>query len=316
MRHIRFTLLFALAFTVSSLSQTQTPPPQTARQALIEMFVGKNPGDFEKHLPEMARQSLIRKGQSPEASMVQKIAMIARQFTAGRGVETFDVGQMLLVSEQNEGREKVEVTVEHDYLTGEQDEIELSIHVYHNGSLEFLPVIPRLTFSLTQEKDIWRLTEATLAARMPLTDPDYLKGLRQKEDESNENMASATLNTMIATEVRYASQHPERGYTCNPSDLFGKIDSASMAAQTPEGPTSEPLSQDSNGYHFSFSGCEGSPATKFRVIAVPAESDAGMRTFCSDESGLVKFQVGGKSGSCFIRGQILNRGLSNPIQPE
>ena len=44
------------------------PPPQSARQALIEMFMGKGSDDFAKHLPEAARQTLIRKGETPEGS--------------------------------------------------------------------------------------------------------------------------------------------------------------------------------------------------------------------------------------------------------
>jgi hypothetical protein len=201
MRNATIALLVALAVNISLQAQTQTPPPppQTARQALIEMFLGKNPDAFAKHLPKVASQALIRKGESPGTSLVQKISMIGRQLTAQGHAETFDVGPTLLVSEQDEGKEKVktEVIVERDNLMGENDEIEVSIHVYRDGEPEFLPVIPRLIFSMTQEKEIWRLTEATLAAHVPLTDPDYLKGVRKKEDEASENMASARVS-MIA----------------------------------------------------------------------------------------------------------------------
>ena len=106
---------------------------------------------------------------------------------------------------------------------GETDEIEVSIHVYRDGEPEFLPVVPRLIFSMTQEKEIWRLTEATLAAHVPLTDPDYLKGVRKKEDEADENMASARVSMIALAEAGDASQHPHRGFSCNLTELFGKV---------------------------------------------------------------------------------------------
>ena len=77
--------------------------------------------------------------------------------------------------------------VEHDSLLGEDDEIELSVHYYKDGQLQPLPVVPDLTFTLKQEKEIWRLTEVTAAAHVPLTDPDYLKGLRKQQNEANES---------------------------------------------------------------------------------------------------------------------------------
>ena len=44
-----------LAVSVVASAQTQpTPPPQTARQAVLEMLLGKSPNAFQKHLPENA----------------------------------------------------------------------------------------------------------------------------------------------------------------------------------------------------------------------------------------------------------------------
>ena len=52
-------IFFSRLSTISSLAQTQAPPPQTARQALIEMFLSKNPDAFTKHLPAVASKALI-----------------------------------------------------------------------------------------------------------------------------------------------------------------------------------------------------------------------------------------------------------------
>ena len=318
MRNVVLILLAALTASVSAHAQnqatTQIPPqpPQTARQALIEMFMGKSPDAFVKHLPTVANQALLRKGENAETSMVQKIAMISHQFAAQGHVETFDEGPMLLVSEQEEGKEKVktEVTVERDNLMGESDEMEVSIHIYRDGQPEFLPVIPRLIFTMTQEKEVWRLTEATLAAHVPLTDPDYLKGVRKKKDESDENMASGRVSMIAFTEKAYAAKHPDRGYTCKLSDLFSQQAATVPMDEQAAEYNSGLFDGDFAGYHVALSGCKGSPASKFQATAVPVDSDAGMKTFCADESGAVRFMVNGKGTACLSRGQVFIQGTA------
>lgn len=310
MRHICFVLLIAFATaSISSQAQTPTPPPpRTARQALIEMFMGKGPDAFTKHLPIAAKQALVRNDEGPETSIVQKISLIGRQLTAQGHVETFDVGQTLLVAEQDEGKQKVrtEVIVEHDTLMGESEEIELSIHVYHDGEPQFLPIVPSLTFSMTEEKEVWRLTEVTLAAHVPLTDPDYLKGMRKMQNDANENMASARVSMIASSEAGYASKHPDLGYSCSMTDLFGKSDAAGTD-EPPENYAPGFTGNDSSGYHFALSGCDGKPASKFQVTAVPTESDSGMKAYCADETGTVRFEAKGEGAACLSHVQVLNQ---------
>ena len=310
MSKIYCALFITLAGMASLLAQTpvQSPaPPQTARQALIEMFLGKSADAFERHLPEVARLTLIHKGETPETSMVQKIASIGRQVTMqGEHVETFDTGPTLLVTEEKSGAERTEVMLEHDSLMGEVDEIEVSIHVYRNGEPEFLPVIPSLTFSLKQEKEIWRLTEVTLSVHAPLTDPDYLKGLRKEQDESNEAMASGRVGTIASLEATYASRHPDQGYTCKLADLFKPEPSPDNSQESSPVYDASSANGEFAGYAIALTGCSGSPASKFQIIATPTDSDAGLKTFCTDQSGTIRFTVGGKNSSCLTRGQVLN----------
>jgi hypothetical protein len=71
MRHIWLISSLIVAGSISFSVKTSTPPePQSSRQALIEMFVGKDDNDFVKHLPEAAHQTLIRKGETLESSSV------------------------------------------------------------------------------------------------------------------------------------------------------------------------------------------------------------------------------------------------------
>jgi hypothetical protein len=298
----------ALSAQTPSAQPATPPPPQTARQALIEMFLGKGENDFQKHLPDAARQTLIHKGEDAETSTILKISTIGRELVAqGQHIDTFDEGSTLLVT--NDGHERIEVLVDRDSLMGENDEIELAINYYKDGQLQSLPVIPRLTFSFAQEKEIWKLTDVTAAAHVPLTDPDYLKGLRQQQDEANESAARARVMAMAGVEANYAASHPDRGYTCTLSDLFAHDPAAStIVGGNYYGP--EYGNEESGGYRFTISGCEGTPASKYRVTAVPMDSDSTLKIFCSDESEIVRFVTGAKSSTCFTRGQPVNTGAN------
>jgi hypothetical protein len=302
--------LYALAITLAGTSLTaqdrQTPSPQSARQALIEMFLGKGENDLAKHLTDITRKALIRKDESPESSIVLRIATIGRSMAAqGRLVETFDTGPNILVTEQP-GHERVEVAVEHDSLMGDQDEIELSIHAYKDGQEENLPVIPRLIFTMKQEKDVWQLTEITVAGHIPLTDPDYLKVLRKQQDEANEQMAQMRINMIVNGEKAYSVAHPEIGYACALSSLVPQKTESTDAERTPAPFDPGQGNEEWNGYRFTLNGCGGTPSSKYRLAAVPIDSESQGKTFCADESGKTKFVTRGKASSCFSSGQELN----------
>jgi hypothetical protein len=309
MRQIWLVILVTVA-SISLAAQTpapaSAPPPlQSARQALIEMFMGKGENDFAKHLPEAAHQALIHKGETPETSVVLRISTIGRQMAAQcEPLETFDSGPTILLNEQKDGHQKIEVTVEHDSLMGEEDEIELSVHVYKDGQPQSLPVVPRLIFTLKQEKEIWRLTEVTVAAHAPLTDPDYLQGLRKEQDEANESSAQMRAGIITAAETGFAAKHPESGYTCTLSTLFARdpANAGDGGGYFDPGQGNE----ESNGYRFALTGCDGVPALKYRLTAVPVDPDGSVKTFCADESGTLKFVTTGKSTTCFSRGQVVN----------
>jgi hypothetical protein len=282
-------------------AQTATPPPpQSARQALLEMLFGKGENDFQKHLPEDARQTLIRKGETPETSTILRVSTISRQMIAqGEKVDTFDTGPIFLSAVMSD-HERVECSVERDSLMGESDEIELSVHYYKDEQLQALPVVPDLIFTLKQEREIWRLTEITAAAHIPLTDPDYLKGLRKQQDEETESQARNRIAIIAGVETGYIGRHPEIGYSCSLSTLFARDPNANPAEFVFDPGQGN---EEWYGYRVTLNGCEGTPPSKYRIAAVPADPDAGLKTFCSDESGTVKFVAGGKTSSCFSRGK-------------
>ena len=263
------------------------------------MLFGKGENDFQKHLPEDARKALIRKGETPETSTILRVSTISRQMVAqSQKVETFDTGSIFLSAVMS-AHETVECDVERDNLMGEADEIELSVHYYKDQQPQPLPVVPDLIFTLKQEKEIWRLTEITAEAHIPLTDPDYLKGLRKQQDEETESQARSRVMILAGAEAGYLGKHPELGYSCSLSTLVTHDPGANPGDIFDPGQGGD----EWYGYRFALSGCEGTPPSKYRITATPTDSDADLKTFCSDESGPVKFVAGGKTSTCFSGGK-------------
>ena len=196
--------------------------------------------------------------------------------------------------------------MEHDSLNGEADEIEVSIQYSKDGEPVSLPVVPRLTFTLQEEKEVWRLTEVTAAARVPLTDLDYLRGLRRQQDEANQGMIQMRVSMILSAETAYAAKYPDRGYTCAMATLITPEPSESQ--DDGGSPVADPaqVNEDWNGYRFKLSGCEGSPASKYRLLASPVDLDSDSKAFCADQSGTVKFIAGEKASACFSSGEALH----------
>ncbi len=174
-----------------------------------------------------------------------------------------------------------------------------------------MQIVPRLVFTLHEEEHIWRLNEITLAAHVPLTDPAYLGGLRNRQNEFDESAAQGRISVIAQAETIYAEQHPDAGFACPLATLF----------PPPSGNAEEPthydaglLREEPDGYRFVLSGCTGVPATKFVITAAPIDSDSAMKSFCLDESGIAKWIAEGPISSCLSEGQPLNEGSEVGIQ--
>jgi hypothetical protein len=307
----RFVLLMPvlLLSTLAANAQNEpTPPPaQTPRQALLEMFFGVTPNHLERHLPEVARKAFQQLDTGTGPSVLAEISMMASQArTAGSSFQTFDSGPTLLLAEESPMQQKIEVVVEQDNLVGEENEIDLSFHMYRSGREERLPIIPRLTFMMKPEKGIWKLNEVSFTARMPLGDPNFLKGfvkdMKKKQQSSNEVMASSSIRNIVSSENAYHTAHSERGYTCSLSELA----QTNSQAGTENGvaPLDEELaSGKKHGYIFALTGCDG---LHFKVAAEPAMPAAGQRAYCADQDGEIRFASDGKATTCLSRGQSLN----------
>jgi hypothetical protein len=314
MRRIACTIVVA-GFAAAAFAQQSAP--QTARQALLEMFFSKTPGTLAKHLPLATRTALEKSGALAEVQ--QYSAMMGQWQATGANVQTFETGSVLLTSDDPKTGQKTEVRVENDSLNGDQDDIELSFQIYKNGQAQRTPFMPQMTCSMKLEEQVWRLNEILVTIHLPLADPDLLKAITEKAQPKasanftftpnstpasslgNNTLVTAAVKSIVAAETTYASRYPTIGYTCTLSDLdgFGGGEPNEHQAMLIH---SGLASGRRYGYVFSLSGCSGTPAQSFQLTASPSGNAFGQKSFCEDQSGAMKSSAASDAAGCLASG--------------
>jgi type IV pilus assembly protein PilA len=114
---------------------------------------------------------------------------------------------------------------------------------------------------------------------------------------ANESAAASSVRTLATAEASYVSSHPEIGYTCSLSDLQDLI-GQKLASGT------------RSGYVFVLSDCTseatGGPNTKYKILSYPlTHGTTGVRTFCSDETAVIKVNAGESKENCFVDGKVV-----------
>ncbi|HVN19847.1 MAG TPA: hypothetical protein VMU05_13765 [Dongiaceae bacterium] len=292
--------------------------PQTAREALLEMFFSKTPGTLAKHLPNATIAALEKSG---AMEGLQQYSLLAAQMQSQQGnFQTYATGSILLSGESPKSGCKVEVTVENDALRGDEDDIELSFVTYKDGQPQRTPFMPRLTFSMKQEGRVWKLNEITVTVHVPLADPDLLKafteGMKARQNAAatytptrqitasnagTDAQVVAAMRTIVTAEIAYASAYPRVGFTCTLSDLdgFGGGEPNEHQAMLIN---SGLAGGRRYGYVFALSGCGAAPAAAFHLSAMPGANTFGRKAFCADQSGTIRSSEDGTADSCFARG--------------
>jgi len=325
-----FRSMFFLFF--GSLFASAQGTPQTARQALLEMFFSKTPGTFEKHLPQ-ATQAALRKAQPASgASMLAGFSAITTQLSArGQQLQTFEAGPTLLLIDDPQTHSKFEITVERDDLRGDEDEIELAFHGSKDGETQTAGAKFRLTLTMKQEAGSWRLNEIAASVGVSLSDPEFLKAMTKNmrptvngvgtampsssapqvmnlataSIAANEAATVGTVRTLNTAEITYAATFPTLGFTCTLSDLGGMGGGNGVSEHQAMLIDPRLANGRKNGYLFALSGCNGMPSSRFSITAVPADPTSGTRAFCSDESAVIRFSTDGKAESCLSIGKPL-----------
>jgi len=246
MRKLAAAILSLILFGTGLWGKSPTrEAPQTARQALMEMFFSKESGTFLKHLPAATRATLEKSG---ALTSMQQYSVLAGQLQAqGTSFQTFEAGPVMLATEDPKTGQKVEVVVDNDSLQGDQDDIELSFKTYKNNQVQATPFMPRFVVSMKMESGLWTLNNIAVTINLPLADPDLLKrisdgmaahaaaaspqihalGMGPVPGQIPTSIFGSDANTLaavrkiITAEAAYAATYPVVGYTCTLSDLDG-----------------------------------------------------------------------------------------------
>lgn len=299
----------------------QAASPQTARQALVEMFFSKTPGTFVKHLPAATTAALEKSGAL--ANMQQISAFMSQMQTQGKNFEMFETGPVLFSAEDPKTGQKTEVTVERDTLHGNLDDIVVAFQVYKDGQAQLTAYKPQITLSMKQEEQVWKLNEISFTVHLPLADPQFLKAITDKaktpvttntsftprmeaQEAPNPALGSdanvlGAMRSILTAEVTYAASYPNVGFTCMLSDLdgFGGGQPNEHQAMLI---SSSLASGKRYGFVFSLSGCSGSPATAFHLTAAPSGNAFGRKSFCADQSAVIKSSGSGNAAACLASG--------------
>lgn len=321
MRRVVISLALVVLSTASFAQQNSVP--QTARQALLEMFFSKTPGTFAKHLPAATLTALEKSGAM--AGLQQYSLMASQLQTQGQNVQTFETGSVLLSGQDPKSGQKIEITVENDALRGDQDDIEMSFQTYKDGQVQRTPFMPQMTFSMKQEAQIWKLNEISITIHLPLADPDLLKAITEKmkpqvtgavsvapqrqsmsppvtsPTAGSDALVLAAMHRILAAEVTYATSYPMVGYSCTLSDLdgFGAGEKNEHQAMLID---SGLASGKRYGFVFTLSGCTGNPAMTFHLTAAPGANVFGRRGFCADQSAVIRYSDDGNPANCLASG--------------
>jgi len=316
---LRATVLVVLAVLASTAlcaqSQAQAPPPQTPRQALIEMISGGQEGAM-KHLTVEMQKSLQADGKNNAASQLAAFDQIR---SASSDFQVFETGQVLLSASEPKSNEKFEVHVDSDDLSGDTDNMDISFHQFRDGVEQDIPyaaMLSRFTVGMKRQANIWRLNEISVNIKVPVGDPKLLEKFGNgmpgmvggklgasaagSQEKPREMPPREAIMMMAFAESSFATTHPEIGFTCTLSDLA----KTNLLNLDPRIFTGEPY----HGYKFSLSGCQDKPSGSFHLVAEPASPAAGTRAYCTDATHNVRSSADGLGSSCIASGKAASFG--------
>ena len=118
--------------------------------------------------------------------------------------------------------------------------------------------------------------------------------------KANETSAIASVRMLNSMETEYNSSFPSHGFACSLATLGGKQNGGAGTAEA-AGLIPEDLASGSKaGYNFTISNCAKNTVNNvdqynsYQITATPVNvGKTGNRTFCSDETGQIRFDPKG-----------------------
>jgi type IV pilus assembly protein PilA len=147
---------------------------------------------------------------------------------------------------------------------------------------------------------------AIITVLMLIAIPSYLNYVRL----ANETSAIKSVQTISQAQTQFSMQYPVSGYACTLVALGGDPHSGPPSNTNAEILPPDLASGIKSGYQFAISNCiknsqNGTDrVTGFTIMAQPLTvGRTGNRTFCSDESGTIKFDPAGGTNCTQSLGQ-------------
>jgi hypothetical protein len=306
-----FFLVATLSLTTLFAQQPAPAPPQTPRQALIEMISGGQEGAM-KHLTVEMQKSLQEDGKNNSAAQLAAFDQIR---AASSDFQVFETGQVLLSANELKSNEKFEVHVDSDDLSGDTDNMDISFHQFRDGVEQDIPyaaMLSRFTIGMKRQANVWRLNEVSVNIKVPVGDPKLLEkfgngvpgmmgakiggGADGKPEKPRDMAPREAIQMLGMTESMFARTHPEIGFTCTLADL-AKPNFLNLDPRIFSG---EPY----HGYKFSLSGCQDKPSGSFHLVAEPVSPAAGAKAYCTDATNNIRSSADGLGSSCIASGKL------------
>lgn len=115
----------------------------------------------------------------------------------------------------------------------------------------------------------------------------------------NEAYAVGAVRVIVTAENTYASSYPNYGYTCDIARLGGSTGTPNAFHADLIGV--ELASGIKDGYRFTLRNCvrKGKTIFSYSIVAYPLEPGrSGVHIFCSDQTGVIRIQNGGRAETC------------------
>jgi type IV pilus assembly protein PilA len=126
--------------------------------------------------------------------------------------------------------------------------------------------------------------------------------LGHMKNQASETAAIRTMRTIEQAELMYSETYPSHGYACSLRTLGGDPSAGPPAAEAAQVLPGDLASGTTSEYVFNISNCTRvsqngrERVIGYTIIAVPRTvGKTGIRGFCSDESGAIKYDPAGGS---------------------
>ena len=319
---VRATVVAGI-LSCAGTAQQKTEAPQSARQALIEMFFGGDEA-FKKHLTieVQAKVSESLKAAAPPGSNPLQ-ALTTAKAMGGDNFESFAAGPILFSFNNPQRHERLEIRVDSDEIRGDEDNMQLSLHAVRNGVDQDTPIGLRLELAWKQQQGVWRLNNLMVSVNLPVGDPrildksTWIPPVISSLGEAKPAPAptpdpNAPPKISPARSVRliglaegfYAKKHPDIGFTCFLRELVN-VGRGSDNGEVYKFIDPEFADGTYNGYKFTLSGCTGKPVKAFKVTAEPLNGSG--RAYCSDASLELRASEDGRGSSCLAAGKLVRQ---------